>query len=61
MSVRHAGPWHYEFVPDRARWRVADVDDDFIIDYATEIEAEGCVLEHNRKWDEYVRARGWLT
>lgn len=52
MSIRHEGPWHYEFISGRPKghqWRVADRDDDVVRDFATEPEARVCVRDHNEK------------
>lgn len=58
MSVRHTGPWHYEFISERPvghQWRVADEDDDVVTDFATEEAAGECVRSHNvrLRWNPY--------
>jgi len=49
VSLRHEGPWHYEYIGARTekQWRVADVDDDPVQSFDTENEAICCVREHN--------------
>ena len=52
MSLRHAGPWHYEYIANRSngrKWRVADEDDDVVTDFPTEAEAAECVRMHNAR------------
>lgn len=54
MSLRHTGPWHYEFIAGRPlghQWRVADADDDVVTDFATEAEARDHVQQHHKQPD----------
>lgn len=50
MSIKHSGPWHYEYIAGREKghqWRVADADDDVIRDFASEAEAQEFVRKNN--------------
>jgi len=41
---------HYEFIegrPEGRQWRVANEQDDVVLDFPTEDRAKVCVIEHN--------------
>ena len=62
MSLNHAGRWHYEFIKNRGlghQWRVADDDDEYIIDFGTEEKARDFVRMHNEEYEKNI-PKGWM-